>query len=39
MNWEEFQNTKHQEEEVDENYDFGDDENNLVFYWLDAYER
>ena len=25
--------------EVEEEFDFGDDENNLVFYWLDAYEN
>ena len=25
--------------EVEEVFDFGDDENNLVFYWLDAYEN
>ena len=25
--------------EIEEEFDFGDDENNLVFYWLDAYEN
>ena len=25
--------------EVEEEFDFGNDENNLVFYWLDAYEN
>ena len=29
---------QHATEEKEETYDFGDNSDNLVFYWLDAYE-